>query len=409
LFYPGGDGELVMATIDNGLSFGTGEHAAEAQIEKLLASARCDNKLALDMADDLLSYWAMAETYLWPGKDRRVPWRDLVMRAKTDPTWPWMPGARGLEVLRDEALKQARWRQTPEGHIEKGPFPPEHTSVNVTPTGTLRETGETTLVLTPRNAGDSPRVHVAKTAAVSEQDEQVQDLEDYRTTAATLYFLAVDSTGKYRIGEPTRWTADLVIRHEIHALADTRKVELRCAPPAEMRYTLDGTNPKEGTRYAEPFAVPAKGCTILVAAKADEVEKSAKIQIPADGDDRVIIDDTKAAHLVKPKISIDTTDKAFAVIQRFKDRPETLLRGVQILIGEGETAAQIRFNDRELTAAAIEAAINGIRAALGDPQAAVQVLIKGGIRFGDGYALKEFSEIAGIALAAGDVVQDADG
>jgi hypothetical protein len=82
---------------------------------------------------------------------------------------------------------------------------------------------------------------------------------------------------------------------------------------------------------------------------------------------------------------------------------------VQILIGEGETAAQIRFNDRELTAAAIEAAINGIRAALGDPQAAVQVLIKGGIRFGDGYALKEFVEIAGIALAAGDVVQDADG
>ncbi|MFB1488421.1 MULTISPECIES: anti-phage-associated DUF499 domain-containing protein [unclassified Thiocapsa] len=409
LFYPGpsagGAGELVMATIDNGLSFGTGEHSAEAQIERLLASGRCDNKLALDMSDDLLNYWAMAETYLWPGKDRRVPWRDLVMRAKTDPTWPWMPGARGLELLRDEALKQGRWRQTPEGHIEKGPFPPEQTSVNVTPTATHRETGETSLVLTPRNAGDSPRVYVATSAAVSEQDEQVQDLDDYRTTAATLYFLAVDSTGKYRIGEPTRWSADLVIRHEIHAVADTRKVELHCAPPAELRYTLDGTNPKEGARYAEPFTVPAKGCTILIAAKAGEVEKSAKIQVPADGDDRVIIDDTKAAHLVKPKISIDTTDKAFAVIQRFKDRPETLLRGVQILIGEGETAAQIRFNDRELTAAAIEAAINGIRAALGDPQAAVQVLIKGGIRFGDGYALKEFAEIAGIGLAAGDVVQ----
>jgi hypothetical protein len=191
----------------------------------------------------------MAETYLWPGKDRRVPWRDLVMRAKTDPTWPWMPGARGLEVLRDEALKQGRWRQTPEGHIEKGPFPPERTSVNVTPAATHRETGETSLVPTPRNAGDSPRVYVANTAAESEQDEQdeqdeqVHDLEDYRTTATTLYFLAVDSTGKYRVGEPARWTADLVIRHEIHALADTRKAELRCAPPAEMRYTLDGTNP----------------------------------------------------------------------------------------------------------------------------------------------------------------------
>jgi hypothetical protein len=202
LFFPGGHGELVMATIDNGLSFGEGEHSAEAQIKKLLASARCDNKLALDMMDELPAYWAMAETYLWPAKDRRVPWRDLVMRAKTDPTWPWMPGARGLEVLRDEALKQGRWRQTPEGHIEKGPFPAEKTSVNVTVLGTNRETGETSLSLTPRNAGDSPRVYVLKNAAVSEQDEQVQDLEDYRTTEATLHFIAVDSSGKYETGPP---------------------------------------------------------------------------------------------------------------------------------------------------------------------------------------------------------------
>ncbi|MBK1718758.1 AAA family ATPase [Thiocystis violacea] len=409
LFFPGGDGELVMATIDNGLSFGAGEHSAESQIEKLLASARCDNKLALDMLDELPNYWAMAETYLWPGKDRRVPWRDLVMRAKTDPTWPWMPGARGLELLRDEALKQGRWRQTPEGHIEKGPFPVEKTSVNVTPLGTNRESGETSLSLTPRNAGDSPRIHVARTAAVSDRDQQIQDLEDYRTTEATLYFLAVDPTGKYQIGEPTRWTADLTVRHEIHRIADSRKVELRCTPAAELRYTLDGTNAREGTRYSQPFAVPAKGCTILIAAQAGEVEKSARIQIPSDGDDRVIIDPRKPARLAESKrISIDTTDKAFSFIQRFKDRPDTLLRGVQILLGEGENAVQIRFNERALTAAAIEMAIIGIRQALGEEQAAVQVLIRGGISFGDGFALQEFSELAGVELLSGDVIQETD-
>lgn len=408
LFFPGGNGELVMATIDNGLSFGEGEHAAEAQIEKLLASGRCDNKLALDMADALPAYWAMAETYLWPAKDRRVPWRDLVMRAKTDPTWPWMPGARGLEVLRDEALKQGRWRQTPEGHIEKGPFPAEKTSVNVTVLGTSRETGETSLSLTPRNAGDSPRVYVVKNAAVSEQDEQVQDLEDYRTTEATLYFIAVDSTGKFETGPATRWTADLTIRHEVHRVADVRKVELRCTPAAEMRFTLDGTNPKEGTLYAQPFPVPTKGCTILIAAKAGEVEKSARIQIPSAGDDRVIIDDRRPARLADSKrVSIDTTDKAFNFIQRFRDRTDTLLRGVQIILGEGESAVQVRFNERELTAAAIETAIRGIRAALGDEQAAVQILIKGGVSFGDGFALKEFAEVAGIELKSGDVIQDA--
>ena len=405
LFFPGGVGELVMATLDNGLSFGQGEHAAEAQIERLLASGRCDNKLALDMAEDLPAYWAMAETFLWPARDRRVPWRDFVMRAKTDPTWPWMPGARGLEVLRDEALQQGRWRQTPEGHLEKGPFPPEKTSVNVTLLTTHRDSGETSLSLTPRNAGDSPRVHVSTRADVSEQDERIDNLEDYRTTAATLYFLAVDGTGKYQVGEATRWTAELTIRHEIHSVGDGRKVELRCTPPAELRYSLDGTNPKEGTPYTQPFAVPAKGCTLLVAAKAGEVEKTTRFPIPVAGDDRVIIDDTQPARLAKAKLSLDTTDRAFALIQRFRDRPDTRLRGVQILIGEGEMAAQIRFNDRPLTASAIEAAINGIRQALGDPQAGVQILIRGGVSFPDGYALKEFAEVAGIALSAGDVIQ----
>ncbi len=195
----------------------------------------------------------------------------------------------------------------------------------------------------------------------------------------------------------------------MHKVADTRKVELRCTPAAEMRFTLDGTNPKEGTVYAQPFPVPTKGCTILIAAKAGEVEKSAKIQIPSDGDDRVIIDDRKPARLAESKrVSIDTTDKAFDFIQRFKDRSDTLLRGVQIILGEGENAVQIRFNERELTAAAIETAIRGIRAALGDEQAAVQILIKGGISFGDGFALKEFAEVAGIGLTSGDVIQDAD-
>ena len=108
------------------------------------------------------------------------------------------------------------------------------------------------------------------------------------------------------------------------------------------------------------------------------------------------------------RVSIDTTDKAFDFIQRFRDRTDTLLRGVQIILGEGENAVQIRFNERELTAAAIETAIRGIRAALGDEQAAVQVIIKGGITFGDGFALKEFAEVAGIELKSGDVIQDAD-
>jgi hypothetical protein len=175
-----------------------------------------------------------------------------------------------------------------------------------------------------------------------------------------------------------------------------------------MRYSLDGTNPKEDTFYDAPFEVPAKGCTILVAAMAGEVEKIAKFHVPESGG-VVPIDDAKPARIPDSKrVNIDTTDKVFGIIQRFKDRDDVLMRGVQIVIGEGENGVQMRFNDRELTAAAIETAIRGIREAIGEEQASVQIIIKGGIRFGDGFTLKECAEKAVIGLGAGDVVQDED-
>ncbi|WP_157640488.1 FN3 associated domain-containing protein [Lamprocystis purpurea] len=77
------------------------------------------------------------------------------------------------------------------------------------------------------------------------------------------------------------------------------KVALRCTPDAELRYTLEGTNAKEGTLYTDPFPVPAKGCTILIAAKAGEVEKPAEILIPSVGHDRVVIDERKPARLAE--------------------------------------------------------------------------------------------------------------
>ena len=146
----------MMATIDQGLKMGQGESSAERQIELLLASPRANYKLALNLKDEYLQYWAMAEQDLWPERDRRTPWRDVVSRAKCNPIWTWMPSASGLDQLKAEAISQGRWRQGEDGYIEKGPFPKEKTSVNVITQSVNSETGEATLALTPRNSGNSP-------------------------------------------------------------------------------------------------------------------------------------------------------------------------------------------------------------------------------------------------------------
>lgn len=412
LYFPGvdestGEEQLLMVTIDNGLKVGTGEHSAERQIEALLASPRANYKLASDFQAEMVNYWAMAEADLWPARERRTPWKDVVMRAKTSPEWPWMPGSAGLDALKAEALKQGRWRQSEDGYIEKGPFPQEKTTLNITPQGTNKETGESVLTLTPRYCGSSPVVHYAPTSAVSTRDPMVEDLENFVTQEATLYFLAVDSEGKHETGEPKRWVADLVIRHQVHAVSDTRRVELQCAPQAELYYTLDGTNPKEGTRYEAPFEIGPEGFKLLVFAKAGEAAKNSEFSIPAAGDKRVQIDDAKPARLIETKrVNLDSTDKVFAVVNRFRDHPDTLFKGVRIQIGEGENTVQVRFHERQVTAQIIEGTVNSLRKVLGDEQSQINIAIAGGVAFGNGYAAREFAELSGIPLKPGDVIQE---
>jgi hypothetical protein len=404
LFYPGPEG-LGTAIIENGLSFGPDDHSAERQIEKLLASSRCDEKLAENMREAPLQYWAMAENDLWPAGERRTPWRDVLLRAKTNPAWPWMPGLKGLDILKSLALEQGRWREGADGYLEKGPFPKEKTSLNITVQGTDRETGEATLTLTPRHAGPSPRVHYRASANVSLEDPAVEDLDNFRTLEATLYFLAVDPSGEHQTGEPMRWSNRLVIRHQLRATAEGRKVELKVVPSGTLRFTLNGVNPKEGQLYEELFQVPQEGATLQVYAQAGEAEAQETIRLPALGNDQLQIDDMEPADLRISRLNIDTTEKTFKFIQAFREDATTQFKGVQAIIGEGEGAVTLKFNARPVTAAIIEQAVRALRQAIGDEQAPVQLTIREGGHFRNGYELKRFAELCQLKLSPEVVIQ----
>jgi hypothetical protein len=363
----------------------------------------------MDLPDDFSQYFAMAEEYLWPaGKEnRRTPWKDVVSRAKGNPAWPWMPGASGMDTLKAEALKQSRWRLGEDGYVEKGPFPKEKTAVNVSLVGAHPETGEAILSLTPRHSGESPVVYVSTTPDVSEADTKVEDLESFLTTEGTLYFMAQDPTGKYEVGTAARWLADLKIRHQVSPAGDKRTVILQCTPQAEIHYTLDGANPKDGKLYEGPFDVGPEAIRLLVHAKSGEATKNADFQIPASGDERVQIDDTKPARLGSTKrVALDTTDRVFGIINRFKDQAGTRFKGVRIEIGEGENTVTVRFQEREISAAMIEGTVNSLREVLHETQAPVAITISDGIQFESGFEAKEFAKIAGMELRPGDVSQE---
>lgn len=414
IYFPGLDDSdnserLLRVTIDNGLKVGEGDQSAEVQIENLLASPRANYKLASDLKDEFTQYFAMAEAELWPsGKDnRRIPWKDVVSRAKCNSIWPWMPGNGGMDTLKTEALKQGRWRIGEDGYIEKGPFPQEKSSVNVSLLSSHPDTGESIVSLTPRNSGESPVIHYSTKPEVLETDTQVDDLDNFTTSEGTLYFWVKDPSGKYESGPPTRWVADLKIRHQVEPAADKRKVTLQCTPQAEMLYTLDGSNPKDGTAYDQPFEIGSDATRLLVYAKAGEATKTADFQIPHSGDKTVQIDEAKPARLNSGKrVSLDTTDRVYGVINHFREQTTTKFKGVRIEIGEGENTVTVRFQERQVTADMIEGTVNSLREVLKEDDAQVAIMIADGIDFESGFEAKEFAKLVGMELQPGDIAQE---
>lgn len=404
LYFPSagfdGSGELGRATIQNNLSI----QEAEKQLEALLGSASCEEKLALDMRDNLEAFWSEMEEYVWPSNSRRVRWQDVISKMKTDPTLPWLPGSNGLDTLKQEALRQGRWRDNEDGYIEKGPFPKEKTTASVTVNKTSVENGTTELTITPRNAGSNPVVHYADHPNVSPSDPLVETPDEFITDKATLYFLVVDSDGKHETGEPICWKAALKIRHQIHAQGDKRTVELQCTPQADMTYTLDGSNAKEGTSYQGPFEVGTDKQVLLVHAESGEAQASEQFTIPAKGDKRVQIDDRKPAKLTS-KATLDATGKSYAVINHFKNDDTTRFRGVRIEVGEGEHTVSVRFQERAVTASEIEIALNAIRKIVDDDNANVTIRIASGADFINGFEAKEFSRLSGVELKPESIVQ----
>ena len=401
-------GALVGVTIDQGLKIGQGDQSAEVQITALLSSPRANYKLVMDLKEKFLGYFAMAEDELWPqGKDnRRTPWRDVVSRARNNPGWPWMPGRDGMESLKAEALKQGRWRLGEDGYLEKGPFPQEKTSVNVSLRGVSFESGESLLSLTPRHAGESPAIYYSTQPDVSDNDQQVSDLENFRTREGTLHFLVKDTTGKYATGRPTRWTAELKIRHQVEPSVDKRKVTLECTPQAKMTYTLDGSDPKGGRIYDAPFEIGPEALLLLVHARSGEAVKNTKFQIPRSGDKTVQIDESKPARLNSSRrIALDTTARVYGVLNHFRNQADTLFKGVRIEIGEGENTVTVRFQERDISAAVIEGIISSLRELLQEDQAPVVVTISADIQFESGFEVKKFAGIAGIELRSSEVIQ----
>jgi hypothetical protein len=218
--------------------------SGEEQIEKTLTSDPL--KLYLDPEKDFEPIRDKAQDLLWPENIHNARWSDVIDRYSEQAGMPWLP-PKGLETLKSIACNRGLWEDLGNGYVTKKPQR-KKTSVQVIPESEPNDQGDVRLRVNPQNAGPAPRLHYAEDAPVNESSPQLTD-QTLPTKALRVHFLAVDPSGQFETGDVVSWSNKLVLRNMLSEKGGKRTFELFVAPQGNIRYTVDGSEPREGIFY----------------------------------------------------------------------------------------------------------------------------------------------------------------
>lgn len=398
VYYPAKDG-LKAAKL--AMTFAANQFRAEEQIEKALSDIG-SSKLYKTLNGNEETLMLRAEDLLWPGTERRTPWRDVATRAVANPRWVWLP-QKGLEKLKDIAVGQGRWRWSEDGYIEKGPFPKAKTSVTASERDYDPDTGEATIEVVIKNGGPNGRVHFSSSNDVSIGSPTIPDTI-FKTKETRLFFLALDPDGEHETGDVYSWSNKLTLTHMSQELPGKRIVTLNVVPRGTIRYNWTGENPKEGMVCEGPIELTGDDeYTIYAYAEDNGVNTSRNFKIPKPDNGGFVLDKSKPAKLRK-KLDCKGNSEAFSAINLTK-AVQARLGGVTVEIGEGSKNVVTRFgSDSVISSDHLDQFIATARRALGDETADVRISVKD-VEFHNGHDLEEFLKKMNLKVNAGEVEQ----
>lgn len=277
----------------------------ELQIEETLTSN--PPKLYLDIEKDFDTLRIKAENSLWLINQDETRWNDILDRYKENPAMPWLP-LKGLEKLKDLAIQKGKWEDLGNGYITKRPKK-KKTSIQIIEMAELGDDGFVQLKLIPQNVGQFYSIHYAEDGEVNENSPTIQD-DILRTNALKVKFLVIDKTGNFETGDPVEWKNKLKIRNELFEENSKRKVKLYVAPKGNLKYTLDGSEPKYGIDYTnEPIEINDSDVIMRVYAFYEDFDATETFRFPPKTKDGIIIDYNSPATLT-------TFNKAFTMSSR---------------------------------------------------------------------------------------------
>jgi hypothetical protein len=370
----------------------------EEQIEKTLVSD--PRKLYTDVDKEFDALRDKAEELLWAAGQDDARWSDIVDRVAEQSAMPWLQ-PKGIEILKTSACNRGLWEDLGNGYITKKPQK-KRTSVQVVTEGDSNDAGSVRLRVNPQNAGPAPHIHYAEDGVATPASPLLKD--QYLTTnALRVTFLAVDPSEQFETGDPYTWKNTLTIRNELAETGEQRQVQLMVAPMGEIRYSLDGSEPRNGIPYTKPFDIGNNDTTVLVFAECDGLEAREQFTFPAAGNNEVVIHDTKAAYLgaLKGVKRLDSRQKTYEALKQAAEK-SIEFDSVTITIGDGSSVVSLTI-DMKVGAGYVQGLLDHAVGVF-QPDVPITMAFKKAY-FKSGHDLKQFAETVGMEINVGEVQQ----
>lgn len=262
--------QAALANADFLGEFTNNQYRGEQQVAALMVEKR---KVEEDVGGDI--FRAKVEQLLFTSKEMK--WTEVKRNAGEMPAWQWHR-TDALDKLKADAVSKGQWRERA-GFVEKGPFAPEPTTVEIQQLSRDDATGECTLRI---KAVRGDQVYWEQGAVATPSSARVVD-NTLKTKALELSFVCVDNTHGAETGPAVRWRNTLTLKHDLSGAVGAWRVTLAVAPAqATIRYTVGAGDPRiVGGVYDGPFDAARDARVVRAIAQAGELEStSLEIVLP---------------------------------------------------------------------------------------------------------------------------------
>jgi len=239
LYYPTKNG---LSKEDILLEFTENKFVGEEQIINTLGQSRAMKFFDFSAEDDFIkTHRGRLERDLFTVKE--MPWSQILERAATVVAFPWYH-PKQLDEIRKKSIQYGVWKETG-GYIVKGPFEKEPTSVRIEQTSYDEKTGYFSLKITPIR-GDRVFYEFGAEPTQASNEVRGQTLPIKEPSALFICYDTTDTENPHPTGQCVKWTGEVPLKREQRQNADGSNIfQLQSHPAYEIRYTTDGSNPKE--------------------------------------------------------------------------------------------------------------------------------------------------------------------